>query len=67
MGRPNTYFPLTDKIARQKVELLGKCYPSQRDRDWWGEETFLALARLRGMECRAHYAEAFTCSKLVFS
>jgi LmbE family N-acetylglucosaminyl deacetylase len=67
MGRPNAYFPLTDEIARQKVELLGKCYPSQRSRDWWGEETFLALARLRGMECRAHYAEAFTCSKLVFS
>jgi LmbE family N-acetylglucosaminyl deacetylase len=62
--RPNTYFPLTDEIARQKVELLGKCYPSQQGRDWWGEETFLALARLRGMECRAHYAEAFTCAKL---
>jgi LmbE family N-acetylglucosaminyl deacetylase len=67
MSRPNAYFPLTDEIAQQKVELLGKCYPSQRGRDWWGEETFLALARLRGMECRAHYAEAFTCSKLVFS
>jgi LmbE family N-acetylglucosaminyl deacetylase len=67
MARPNAYFPLTDEIARQKVELLGKCYPSQQGRDWWGEETFLALARLRGMECRAHYAEAFSCSKLVIS
>ena len=67
MARPNTYFPLTDEIARRKVELLGKCYPSQQGRDWWGEETFLALARLRGMECRTRYAEAFTCLKLVFS
>jgi len=65
MARPNTYFPLTSDIARQKVELLDKCYPSQRSRDWWSEETFLALARLRGMECRARYAEAFTCTKLV--
>jgi LmbE family N-acetylglucosaminyl deacetylase len=65
MARPNTYFPLTDDIARRKVELLDKCYPSQHSRDWWGEETFLALARLRGMECRAHYAEAFTCAKLI--
>lgn len=65
--RPNTYFPLTGEIARQKVELLGKCFPSQHGRDWWGEETFLALARLRGMECRAHYAEAFTCTKLTIS
>ena len=67
MGRPNTYFPLTGEIARRKVELLGKCYLSQQGRDWWGEETFLALARLRGMECRTRYAEAFTCLKLVLS
>jgi LmbE family N-acetylglucosaminyl deacetylase len=65
MSRPNTYFPLADDVARRKIELLDKCYPSQRGRDWWGEETFLALARLRGMECRTRYAEAFTCSKLV--
>jgi len=67
MSRPNTYFPLTDEIARRKVELLEKCYPSQQGRDWWGEETFLALARIRGIECRSRYAEAFTCSKLVIS
>jgi LmbE family N-acetylglucosaminyl deacetylase len=67
LTRPNTYFPLTDEIARRKVELLDKCYPSQHGRDWWDEETFLALARLRGMECRARYAEAFTCAKLVIS
>jgi len=67
MSRPNTYFPLTEEAARRKAELLDKCYPSQQGRDWWGEETFLALARLRGVECRARYAEAFTCSKLVIS
>jgi LmbE family N-acetylglucosaminyl deacetylase len=67
LTRPNTYFPLSDEIARRKVELLDKSYPSQRGRDWWDEETFLALARLRGMECRARYAEAFTCAKLVIS
>jgi LmbE family N-acetylglucosaminyl deacetylase len=67
LARPNAYVALADEIARSKVDLLDKCYPSQRGRDWWGEETFLALARLRGMECRAHYAEAFTCAKLVIS
>jgi LmbE family N-acetylglucosaminyl deacetylase len=67
LARPNTYFPLSDEIARRKVELLDKSYPSQRGRDWWDEETFLALARLRGMECRARYAEAFTCAKMVIS
>jgi LmbE family N-acetylglucosaminyl deacetylase len=67
MSRPNAYFPLAEEIVRWKAELLDKCYPSQRNRDWWGEETFLALARIRGIECRARYAEAFTCSKLVVS
>jgi LmbE family N-acetylglucosaminyl deacetylase len=64
-GRPSTYVPLSAETARRKVELLHKCYPSQRSRDWWDDEVFLGLARLRGMECRAPYAEAFTCAKSV--
>jgi LmbE family N-acetylglucosaminyl deacetylase len=61
--RPSMYFPLSGDTARRKVELLNKCYPSQRNRDWWDDEVFLGMARLRGMECRASYAEAFTCTK----
>jgi LmbE family N-acetylglucosaminyl deacetylase len=67
LGRPSMYVPLPDQIMRRKVELLHKCYPSQRGRDWWDDEVFLGLARLRGMECRARYAEAFTCSKSVIA
>lgn len=63
LGRPSTYFPLSAETARKKVELLHKSFPSQRHRDWWDEDVFLGLARLRGMECRAAYAEAFTCTK----
>jgi LmbE family N-acetylglucosaminyl deacetylase len=63
IGRPTVYYPLPDEDARRKVELLHKCYPSQRGRDWWDDEVFLGLARLRGMECRARYAEAFNCGK----
>jgi LmbE family N-acetylglucosaminyl deacetylase len=62
-GRPSMYVPLSSDIAKRKTELLHKCYPSQRGRDWWDDEVFLGLARLRGMECRAPYAEAFTCAK----
>jgi LmbE family N-acetylglucosaminyl deacetylase len=65
MGRPNVYVPMTDGAAKRKVELLHKCYPSQRGRDWWDDEVFLGLARLRGMECRARYAEAFISQKTV--
>jgi LmbE family N-acetylglucosaminyl deacetylase len=64
-GRPSIYVPLTANTAQCKVELLHKCFPSQRSRDWWDDEVFLGLARLRGMESRAPYAEAFTCTKSV--
>jgi LmbE family N-acetylglucosaminyl deacetylase len=63
LGRPSLYVPLSDEDVRHKVELLHKCYPSQRARDWWDDDVFLGLARLRGMECRARYAEAFGCTK----
>ena len=63
LSRPSMYFPLSADTARRKVELLHKSFPSQRNRDWWDDEVFLGLARLRGMECRAPYAEAFTCTK----
>jgi LmbE family N-acetylglucosaminyl deacetylase len=65
LGRPSLYFPLTSDVAHRKVELLHKCFPSQAARDWWDDEVFLGLARLRGMECRAPYSEAFTCTKSV--
>ena len=65
IGRPSMYVPLPAHVMQLKVELLHKCFPSQRGRDWWDDEVFLGLARLRGMECRARYAEAFTCTKSV--
>ncbi len=67
LGRPSVYFPLSADVARRKVELLHKCFPSQRDHDWWDDEVFLGIARLRGMECRAPYAEAFSCAKSVIA
>ena len=63
IGRPSIYVPLSTDVALRKVELLHKCFPSQAGRDWWDDEVFLGLARLRGMECRAPYSEAFLCTK----
>jgi LmbE family N-acetylglucosaminyl deacetylase len=65
LGRPSVYLPLTPEVARRKVELLDAAFPSQKVHDWWDHEVFLGLARLRGMECRAPYAEAFHSGKLV--
>jgi len=63
MGRPSHYVGLTQDQARHKVEILHRHFPSQHAHDWWDDEVFLGLMRLRGMECRRPYAEAFHVSK----
>ncbi|AYF73756.1 PIG-L family deacetylase [Nocardia yunnanensis] len=61
--QPTVLHPLPAGIAERKAELLMKHYPSQRDRDWFDEQSFLALSRLRGVQCRARHAEAFLLDK----
>ena len=62
-SRPNLYVPLTREQVDAKWQALDRHFVTQRGRDWWDAETFAALARLRGMECRAPYAEAFRVEK----
>lgn len=64
LGRPSAYQPLRDDVAEVKVALLQSHYPSQRTRPWYDREAFLGLARIRGIECGAHYAEAFYVNKV---
>ncbi|MFD4250720.1 PIG-L deacetylase family protein [Amycolatopsis thermoflava] len=61
---PSAYVPLRDELAEKKVELLQQHYASQRHRPWYDREAFLGLARIRGIECQARYAEAFHVRKL---
>jgi LmbE family N-acetylglucosaminyl deacetylase len=65
LGAPTVYHPLPDGVAEAKVEALLRCYPSQHGRDWFDAETFLGLARVRGVQCRARYAEAFYMDKMI--
>jgi LmbE family N-acetylglucosaminyl deacetylase len=67
LGRPNAYVHLTEAVARRKAEAIYAAFPSQRHRQWFSPETFLSLARIRGIECNAPdgFAEAFTASKMV--
>jgi LmbE family N-acetylglucosaminyl deacetylase len=67
MGQPNMFFPLESEQCRKKVRYIMEAFQSQRSKRWFQEDTFLALMRLRGMECNAPsgYAEAFYCRKLV--
>jgi hypothetical protein len=63
LGRPAAYQPLSPETAEHKVRLLQEHYPSQRHRPWYDREAFLGLARIRGIECHARYAEAFAVTK----
>lgn len=67
LGRPNVFVALEPHISRKKIEYLMEVFQSQRSKHWFDENTFLSLARLRGMECNApsRYAEAFHCRKVV--
>jgi LmbE family N-acetylglucosaminyl deacetylase len=60
---PNVYVGLSPDDARRKVALLNEHFPSQGVHDWWTDDLFLGLMRVRGMECRTRYAEAFEVHK----
>ena len=66
LGAPNLFFPLPESIARRKIELILRHFPSQAGRAWFRPETFEAVLRLRGVECNAPegWAEGFHCRKL---
>ena len=67
LGNPNFFVPLTRTQLLQKVKAIGRHFTSQRGRSWFSDETFLALARLRGVGCNARegLAEAFHAAKIV--
>ena len=66
LGQPGLFVPLPPKVYQKKVRSIMDAFQSQHSKRWFEEETFLALMRLRGMECNAPsgYAEAFYCRKL---
>jgi LmbE family N-acetylglucosaminyl deacetylase len=67
MSQPNIYIPISATVLKRKIDLLLAHFGSQRSKQWFDSETFLGLARLRGIECRApeRYAEAFVSRKLL--
>ncbi len=67
LGTTNLYVPLSQDEVTAKVAHIVSTFSSQRGRDWFSPETFRAILRLRGIECRAPdgMAEAFVCRKLV--
>ena len=67
LGRPSLYIPLTGEQLREKIVRLRKAFPSQVHHHWFDDEVFTGMARLRGIECHARYAEAFSTAKAVLA
>ena len=67
LGTPNVFVHLTESLARRKVGILLDSFRSQLKKNWFTEDAFLAILRLRGLECNApeKYAEAYHARKLV--
>ncbi|HEY9846626.1 MAG TPA: PIG-L deacetylase family protein [Candidatus Caenarcaniphilales bacterium] len=67
LGTPNFFVQLDESFCTRKVRYILDNFPSQRQKQWFTEETFLSLMRLRGIESNApgKYAEAFYCRKMI--
>jgi LmbE family N-acetylglucosaminyl deacetylase len=65
---PAFFVPLTRGHLQRKVDTILHHFASQQNRNWFSEETFKALARLRGIGCHAQegVAEAYYARKIVF-
>jgi len=61
--RPTMFHPIDTDVAEEKARLLLKHYPSQVGHDWFDEQAFLGLSRLRGIQCHQQHAEAFIAEK----
>jgi len=67
LGTPNFFVPLSAADCKTKVDHILAGFASQRSKHWFTPDTFLALARLRGLESCApeNFAEAFYARKVV--
>jgi LmbE family N-acetylglucosaminyl deacetylase len=67
LGAPNVLIGLDRSICEEKSKYVLDAFASQCDKPWFTKDTFLGLARLRGVEanCPGNFAEGFYCRKLV--
>jgi LmbE family N-acetylglucosaminyl deacetylase len=66
IGPPNFFVSLSKEQLETKNRYILQSYQSQEQRQWFSEDTFSALARLRGVESNSEsgFAEAFYCRKI---
>lgn len=67
LGVPNFFVHLNREICHQKTNHILNCFKTQHARDWFTEDTFFSILRIRGLESKSKgkYAEAFFCRKII--
>jgi LmbE family N-acetylglucosaminyl deacetylase len=67
LGAPNVFVYLDEVVCQKKIEYIRRCFKTQSNRNWFSDETFLSMLRLRGIESNApgKYAEGFYCRKVI--
>lgn len=68
LGNPNLYVYLDESVVQKKVKFICDAFQSQSKKQWFNEETFRSILRIRGVESNSpsKYAEAFYCRKMFF-
>ncbi|MBF2065169.1 MAG: PIG-L family deacetylase [Calothrix sp. C42_A2020_038] len=68
LGIPNFFVHLDEALCRRKIQYILDAFQTQNNKQWFTEETFRSIMRIRGIESNApsKYAEAFYCRKIVF-
>jgi LmbE family N-acetylglucosaminyl deacetylase len=68
LGTPNLYVHLNESYVRRKTKNIFDIFRTQKEKQWFTEETFRSILRIRGVESNSpgKYAEAFYCRKIVF-
>ena len=69
LGSPNLFVHLSEEVVANKMKYLVENFQSQRSHQWFTEDAFRAILRLRGVESNApsKFAEAYYARKLALS
>lgn len=67
LGNPSLYVHLSASHAQRKINYICDIFQTQKEKQWFTEETFRSILRIRGVESNSpgKYAEAFYCRKII--
>jgi len=68
LGIPNFFVHLTESVVIKKIKTIKECFKTQKDKNWFSEDAFSSVMRLRGIESNApeKYAEGYYSRKMVY-